>query len=137
MRSGVQTAWRSTPGTVVDVGKLAVAHMIQRDDAGDVVLAGVPAPFIVEEKEKFVLLDRAAQACAELIADESGSRDFTGIIEERVRRGDRIPVIFESVAMPIVIAALGPHLYLRTTAPSHFRGVSRADSPPPPYRPPP
>ena len=113
---------------VIDVVQLAIANIVERNDTQFLILAGITAAFIVEEKEKLLFFDGAAQAGTELIANESRPVHSSSVVEKGVGLGDRVAVVFVRRAMPGVGAALGDQLDLRAAAAAQIRGYAGANS---------
>ena len=70
----------------------SIAHRSRRNSAHRAALAGVPAPFVIEEVEDTILLDGTADRSSEHVADELRTIDARPVVEEIIRRRDRVTV---------------------------------------------
>ena len=60
----------------------SIAHRSRRNSAHRAALAGVPAPFVIEEVEDTILLDGTADRGSEHVADELRTIDARPVVEE-------------------------------------------------------
>src|SRR5262249_27340029 len=123
VRQRISTDVRWTVRLAIRIRQTAMPKMIQGNRAQIRDTLRVTTSFIIEEEEQVVFLNRSAQASAELITGQLGSRNtFAGIlfncsvIEKCVSRGQRGSIVFAKITVKYVAAALGYHLNLTAVA---------------------